>query len=153
MKGKYDYIFTHSSLLAILRKDDFSYYSDVDVVVLKDDFNKIYLYLKKNLQNYLVKKYEKKYSKKITISEKRNIYNPDHENAVLDIMALFTNKKKYIFRSFNKKLTTSIPFFHFKKRIYHKYKKINFAIPYKINDYMKLFYKEKWFKKPKNWNL
>ena len=46
MKGKYDYIFTHSSLLAILRKDDFSYYSDVDVVVLKDDFNKIYLYLK-----------------------------------------------------------------------------------------------------------
>ena len=64
MKGKYDYIFTHSSLLAILRKDDFSYYSDVDVVVLKDDFNKIYLYLKKNLQNYLVKKYEKKYSKK-----------------------------------------------------------------------------------------
>jgi hypothetical protein len=153
MKGKYDYIFTHSSLLAILRKDDFSYYSDVDVVVLKDDFNKIYLYLKKNLQNYLVKKYEKKYSKKITISEKRNIYNLEHENIVLDIMALFTNKKKYIFRSFNKKLTTSIPIFHFKNRIYYKYKKINFAIPYKINDYMKLFYKEKWFKKPKNWNL
>lgn len=153
MQGKYDYIFTHSSLLAILRKDDFSYYSDVDVVVLKDDFNKIYLFLKKNLQNYLVKKYEKKHSKKITISEKRNIYNPDYENAVLDIMALFTNKKKYIFKSFNKKLITNIPNFHFKNRVYYKYKKINFAVPDKIKDYMKLLYKEKWFKKPKNWNL
>ena len=36
----FQHMFTNSSLLAILRKDYFARYSDVDIFILNKDFNK-----------------------------------------------------------------------------------------------------------------
>ncbi len=144
-------MFTHSSLLAILRKDNFSYYSDVDIFILKKDFNKVYMILKKKLSNYSIKKYQNKDSKKITISENISPFNLRREPGTIDIASIFSEKNKYFYKSLNQK-KFSIPSYQFDKKIIYRYKKIDFFIPFKIQDYMRLFYNNKWFEKPKDWS-
>lgn len=150
-KYNYGHMFSHSSLLAIMRKDPFAYYSDVDVLILKKDFNKVYLDLSKKLNNYSVKKYQNKNLKKITISEKIENYNLEREVGIIDIMCLLIEKKQYIYKSLNRK-KINIPLNQFDKKIIYRYKKINLTIPFKIKSYMKLLYNNSWFRKPKDWS-
>ncbi len=151
-QNNFEHMFTHSSLLAILRKDYFARYSDVDIFILNKDFNKVYLNLKKQLNKYSIKKYlHNKNSKQITISENLSHYNMDREAATIDIASIILKKNKYFYKSFKKK-KFSIPSYQFDKKIIYRYKKINFFIPYETQNYMKLLYNVAWFKRPKDWS-
>ena len=148
----FQHMFTNSSLLAILRKDYFARYSDVDIFILNKDFNNVYSNLTKKLNKYSIKKYlHNKNSKQITISENISPYNMDREAATIDIISLFLEKNKYTYIDLNQK-KIKIPSYQFNKKIIYRYKKINFFIPFRIRKYMKLLYNDTWFKRPKDWS-
>ena len=149
---KYKYIFSHSSLLAILRKDNFAYYSDIDVLIKKEDFNKVYFLLKEKINRFNVTKYQKKHIKKIILSEKKILDNNDREIATLDIMTLVKNKNFYYFENF-KNVKKKIHQKYFDKIKQHTYKNISFRIPLNVKHYMNFLYKKNWFKKPLGWNM
>ena len=46
----FEYFMNFSSLLTLIRKDNFAYYSDVDISINRNDLNKLKKYLKKKIQ-------------------------------------------------------------------------------------------------------
>ena len=112
-----------------MRKDNFSYYSDIDVLIKQ--ILKKYFLLKKNIKKFNVIKYEKNV-KKLILSEK-NLDNNEREIATLDIMTLVKKKNFYYFENF-KQVKKKIHHDYFDKIKQFKYKNILFNIPLDIND-------------------
>tara|TARA_B100000315_G_C14541045_1_gene570887 strand:- start:26 stop:814 length:789 start_codon:yes stop_codon:yes gene_type:complete len=141
----YNYFFNCSSLLAIVRKDDFSYYGDVDIAVEQTDLIKLANFLKKNkIFRYI------KFKKNQIVIQSQFGDNFNFEPAVIDLMSFEKNKRSSFF---NKNTSKAIKI---NNRLIYKtnsisYKKLTIKVPKKINEYLTIIYGKNFIKKPINW--
>lgn len=142
---KFNYFFNFSSLLAIIRKDDFAYYGDVDIMIDRNDFEKLKKYLKKKS----IFKYLKFIKNQITIfSQIKDNFN--FEPATVDLVAFSRGKKSTaIFSPRFKNLRINNKFIF--ETISVDYKKLNVKVPCKLIEYLKIIYGKNFIRKPINW--
>lgn len=148
-KNNIEYYFVASSLLSILRKENLSNYSDLDIAIKLNDFAK----LNKNLNISFKNKYSFQINyfknsrkiKKISIVGK-NSFNK-FEPASIDLIHFFEKESKFLISQRDKYLEFEKKIF--KKKKYIKYKNLSFSVPFKTINFMKKMYGLNWKKKPK----
>ena len=143
--NNFDYFINSSSLLAIIRKDSFSYYSDIDIEILLNDFERLKKILnKKSLFKHIV------ISKNQIVIQSGKNDNFEFEPAILDLMPFKKSKKKILFsRDHLKKKSVNVNLIYDKK-IYF-YNGIPVKIPHDINKYLAKIYGNKFNVRPVNW--
>lgn len=138
------YFMNFSSLLTYIRKDNFSFYSDVDISLEEKDFNK---FKKELLLNKLITK------RMITIKKNKisiiygKIDNINYEPPNIDISKFKIKKNKvFLFReNINKVSKVNIKFLRDLQTI--KYKNMKLKVPKKIEFYLSKIYGKGYKKK------
>ena len=140
----FEYFMNFSSLLTLIRKDNFAYYSDVDISINRNDLNKLKKYLNKNS----IFKYIKFKKKQIVIFSQFSD-NFNFEPATVDLAAFSKGKISTLFPSKNGSLKIKNKYIFETKLI--NYKNLKLRVPHNQNEFLKTIYGKNFIKKPLNW--
>lgn len=141
----FDYFINSSSLLAIIRKDSFAYYSDIDIEILEKDF----LVLKKILKKKKIFSHVVINNDQIVIQSGKND-NKEYEPAILDIMPFKRLNKKILFsREHLRKKSIKLDLVYKTKTF--RYNGIKVKIPHDIKRYLSKIYGKNFNVRPVNW--
>tara|TARA_Y100000590_G_scaffold420417_1_gene523092 strand:- start:454 stop:1284 length:831 start_codon:yes stop_codon:yes gene_type:complete len=147
--SNFNYFLNFSSLLAYIRKDHFSFYSDVDISLDENDFKifKKQLLLKKIVNDKFVIIKRKKIS--LIIGKNDNI---SFEPPNIDISMFKIKGKKIILFRQNINKTSNIDFKYLQGFKKINYKGMKLSVPQNLNSYLTKIYGKNFKKKPLNWN-
>ena len=143
--NEFDYFINSSSLLAIMRKDSFAYYSDIDIEILEKDF----LVFKKILKKNKIFSHLTISNNQIVIQSGKND-NEDYEPAILDIMPFKRLNNKILFsRDHLRKKSIKLDLVYKTKTFL--YNGIKVKIPHDIKRYLSKIYGKSFNVRPVNW--